>query len=466
MWRSQCQLGSCAELRRVFSTSSYLFADTKHPAILRETKSIPLKVNPQNVQTFSDLKIPPRMINSLSSLGIYNPLETQKKIIALLYSGVSISINALKGSGTSTAIAAFTALKRPMKMQSDDTASMISSLILVPSPQLARQYVDLIGKITQNQVQAAAVFRGDEACTACQEKALASGTPEILISTPTRLLDLLADPEKRHLVPVHALNCIAIDEADWQFKDSKSRILSNSSTRSKVIKTPEAPIDTLLNYVVGWRDSFVRHNAKNTFSPLQLVVASSKKQYQTELAKKPWMQKNKRPLIKIGASEKSLGGCATAVSKATLVTCSAHNWVERLGMTIKENGSGIVVVPEGAPLAALNEELKKAGIHTIMADQSVCGYSEHFDPSLAFSETNNTCPTVLQAKPLNLQGINFPGLQNLYLVSWKTLEETPRLIDMLSISEGRHKQVYMLDETNTPQGSIPPKFAHMNWHCI
>lgn len=473
-WRSILQRGLPPKIpsTRFRCNSSHVTTPTlksppplKNPVVRFERRpgvlvDVPLKLNPQKVSTFQDLKVPAQYVEKLHDLGIESPNSLQKKILALLASGVSLSVLAPKGSGTSTTIALYMTQTSTLKGPAV-TDKSITNLILVPSAQLANQYCKTIRTLAGSKSVASTLFRADAASNEAQEEELKQNVPHTLIATPTRLLDFLSIPEKRKLAPLQELRCVAIDEADWLFKDEKDKqklalSMQNPEKKVKKRKNQEAPIDLLLDHVVTWRNAYLRHNVKrSTFSPLRLIVSSSGHQFNSALKTKSWLLANKRPLISVGSALKNLVP-DTAVKVIT--QNDGAQWVNRLASEIKSRGNGLVIIPDGAPLTAMAEQLSQLGIHTITANQSSTGYSEEIDFTTAFTNSNN--PLVVLAKPLNIQGINFPHLKNLYIVTWKVLQEDPSLVNLLSLSAPQKSTLCVVDENE----SIPTSLNHIQWH--
>jgi len=134
------------------------------------------------------------------------------------------------GTGKSFLLAMY-ALNQPRSLN-EQTHPTTSTLVLVPNPDLAIQYYYWITQILSSSVKdpdktakiVQTFFRTDEEDEKAQIERLArSPNPHIVISTPTRMLDMIArDPDS---FDVSHLRSIIVDEADnvIQPPDEKSK---------------------------------------------------------------------------------------------------------------------------------------------------------------------------------------------------------------------------------------------------
>jgi ATP-dependent RNA helicase DeaD len=132
---------------------------------------------------FDELGLKPDILKSLSDLGWTDLTPIQEQTFKLVMSHRDMIATAETGSGKTAACAI------PLIQRVDPNKKAVQALILVPTRELALQYVAEIAAIAKyTQVAPFAVYGGFSMET--QTSKLTHGV-QILVATPGRLIDLL-----------------------------------------------------------------------------------------------------------------------------------------------------------------------------------------------------------------------------------------------------------------------------------
>jgi ATP-dependent RNA helicase DeaD len=180
------------------------------------------------LDTFESLGVHDSILPALKELGIVTPTEIQAKSIPhLRENGGDFLGLAQTGTGKTAAFAL------PLLELVDSKKRQTQALILSPTRELGQQIakqIQLFGKHLP-QISAQVVFGGQN--IVIQMKAL-KRTPQILIATPGRLIDLI----KRKAVDINNIRYLVLDEADEMlnmgFKQELDQILSHTSSEKAV----------------------------------------------------------------------------------------------------------------------------------------------------------------------------------------------------------------------------------------
>jgi ATP-dependent RNA helicase DeaD len=151
---------------------------------------------------FTDLNLKPRILAALHDMQYVELTPVQEKTFPHILAGTDIIVRAETGSGKTAACAV------PLVQMVDTSLKAIQALILVPTRELALQYVTEISDIAQRtDVKPFVVYGGFS--IQIQTTKLAHGV-DILVATPGRLIDLL------HNSPISLVNVrtFVLDEAD------------------------------------------------------------------------------------------------------------------------------------------------------------------------------------------------------------------------------------------------------------
>ncbi|KAK8866093.1 ATP-dependent RNA helicase DBP9 [Kwoniella newhampshirensis] len=177
-------------------------------------------------------QIDPRVLSALADLKFAHPTLVQAKAIPLLLEGKDVLARARTGSGKTAAYVVPAIQKILEAKQTISPASpeyqSTRVVILVPTKELAMQvatFVKNVAKYCEGSIQHVNVA----ASGANIQRVLLNDNPDIVISTPTKLLSLL----QAKSVVLAQLCFLAIDEADlllsYGFKDDLTRIMDPTS---------------------------------------------------------------------------------------------------------------------------------------------------------------------------------------------------------------------------------------------
>ena len=151
---------------------------------------------------FTDLDLKPEILAALAAIKYVDLTPVQEKTFPHILTGRDIIARAETGSGKTAACAV------PLVQMVDPSVKAIQSLILVPTRELALQYVSEISDIArQIDVNPFAVYGGFSIQT--QIAKLNHGV-DILVATPGRLIDLLYNTP----LSIADVRTFVLDEAD------------------------------------------------------------------------------------------------------------------------------------------------------------------------------------------------------------------------------------------------------------
>ena len=156
---------------------------------------------------FTELNLKPEILEALDHMGYQELTPIQEKTFEAIMSGRDLLARAETGSGKTGACGV------PLVHTIDPTLNTIQALILVPTRELALQYVDEIHQISRlAKVVPFAIFGGFS--MEIQRAKLRDGV-HILVATPGRLIDFLYNTTSIDLSSVRTL---VLDEADEMLK--------------------------------------------------------------------------------------------------------------------------------------------------------------------------------------------------------------------------------------------------------
>jgi len=151
---------------------------------------------------FTDLDLKPKILAALKDIKYVELTPVQEKTFPHILAGRDIIARAETGSGKTAACAV------PLVQMVDPSIKAVQSLILVPTRELALQYVSEIADIARRiGVKPFAVYGGFSIQT--QIAKLRHGV-DILVATPGRLIDLLFNTK----LSVAEVRTFVLDEAD------------------------------------------------------------------------------------------------------------------------------------------------------------------------------------------------------------------------------------------------------------
>jgi ATP-dependent RNA helicase DeaD len=153
---------------------------------------------------FSELNINHNIQRALQKKGFSEPSEIQAKVIPAALKGHDIVGKSQTGTGKTAAFAVPLVAKTVR-------GQMCSSLVVVPTRELAKQVKEEIASIAEgSRIRTVAVFGGQDIK---KQIGLLHKKPEIVVGTPGRLFDLIA----RKVLWLNRTNCLVLDEADKMF---------------------------------------------------------------------------------------------------------------------------------------------------------------------------------------------------------------------------------------------------------
>jgi ATP-dependent RNA helicase DeaD len=156
---------------------------------------------------FSELDLRPEILKALTNMGYQDLTPIQEKTFTPILNGRDLLARAETGSGKTAACSI------PLVQMIDPSLNAIQALILVPTRELALQYVEEIDKISRlTDVVPFAIFGGFSMEI---QKAKLKDRVHILVATPGRLIDFLYHTTSINLSCVRML---ILDEADEMLK--------------------------------------------------------------------------------------------------------------------------------------------------------------------------------------------------------------------------------------------------------
>jgi ATP-dependent RNA helicase DeaD len=156
---------------------------------------------------FSELDLKPEILKALADMGYQELTPIQEKTFLPILSGRDLLARAETGSGKTAACGI------PLVQMVDASRNAIQALILVPTRELALQYVEEISKISKfMDVVPFAIFGGFSMEI---QKGKLKDRVHILVATPGRLIDFLYHTTS---IDLSAVRTLVLDEADEMLK--------------------------------------------------------------------------------------------------------------------------------------------------------------------------------------------------------------------------------------------------------
>ena len=166
-------------------------------------------------QSFSELGVPTRIVDLLAERDINTPFPIQAHVLRDALAGRDILAKAPTGSGKTLSFAI------PIVERLDVGDRRPSTLVLVPTRELASQVALEIASIAPSGVEVATVYGG----VPIHAQAKRARNAHVVVATPGRLNDLL----ERKAITLDAVRILVLDEADRMldmgFKPQVDRIV-------------------------------------------------------------------------------------------------------------------------------------------------------------------------------------------------------------------------------------------------
>eukprot|EP01117_Protostelium_nocturnum_P006622 TRINITY_DN2382_c0_g2_i1.p1 TRINITY_DN2382_c0_g2~~TRINITY_DN2382_c0_g2_i1.p1 ORF type:complete len:636 (-),score=266.84 TRINITY_DN2382_c0_g2_i1:40-1947(-) len=163
-------------------------------------------------KNFSDFHLDLRLLQGIASLNWKNPSLVQSNAIPLILNGKDVMAKARTGSGKTGAFAI--PLLQMILSQKEKTgiqrATSVFGLILVPTRELCEQTKECLDELKQFFKGFATVYsvHGDNSIS--EQKAQLRNIPDIIVSTPTRLYELI----QKNSISLESLKLFILDESD------------------------------------------------------------------------------------------------------------------------------------------------------------------------------------------------------------------------------------------------------------
>lgn len=155
---------------------------------------------------FTSLNLKPKILAGLRDIGYVDLTPVQEKTFGHILAGTDIIARAETGSGKTAACAI------PLVQMVDPSLKAVQALVLVPTRELALQYVSEISDIARKtDIAPSAVYGGFP--ISIQVAKLNHGV-DILVATPGRLIDLLRNTS----LSLANVRTFVLDEADEMLK--------------------------------------------------------------------------------------------------------------------------------------------------------------------------------------------------------------------------------------------------------
>ncbi|MCH3951088.1 MAG: DEAD/DEAH box helicase [Acidaminococcus sp.] len=166
------------------------------------TETIEENVNENEVTSFEDLHIEPKILKALQDMGFEEPSPIQKGAIPLALKGEDIIGQAQTGTGKTAAFGI------PIIQSLNEKDRHVQALVMSPTRELCIQVAEEIGKIGRTKrVRVLPVYGGQP--IERQIRSLRNGV-QVVIGTPGRLLDHL----HRGTIKLDHVRFLVLDEAD------------------------------------------------------------------------------------------------------------------------------------------------------------------------------------------------------------------------------------------------------------
>jgi ATP-dependent RNA helicase DDX56/DBP9 len=169
----------------------------------------------ESILSFTEMGIDDRILLAIIQLGWSDPTPIQETAIPLILEGRDILAKARTGSGKTGAYAV-PVLNKLLGMKNLRTKQTTSTLILTPSRELCNQaYKNLQELMVYCQREITAVDISSSLVSVQAQKQLLATRPDIIVSTPTKILAHLRDENQAYSAELKStLEMLVIDEAD------------------------------------------------------------------------------------------------------------------------------------------------------------------------------------------------------------------------------------------------------------
>ncbi|GMM33001.1 hypothetical protein DASC09_003260 [Saccharomycopsis crataegensis] len=240
-------------------------------------KNFKLSVDPSVNSSFSELKMVPRVTDVLPNIKINPnyPTTTQRKILSVLSAKYSLLSRHHPGTGKSMSFLLHSLNLRVNKVSNNATLKnkndiLPSGLLLMNSANCVLQCRDLFRKMypTPNDLPFSVEFLYRSSESEVEERqveSLLSNSTKchLIVSTPSRLLDIISQSSPSSLPDLQNLRFIGVDDADSQLLDANNEEIIDYNQPHKA-----QPAELLIDYLV-------KNNRKSEFLQLGFLNSTS-----------------------------------------------------------------------------------------------------------------------------------------------------------------------------------------------
>ncbi len=287
--------------------------------------TVKLCFDPIEAKSFTDIPFPKAIHQAIE----YNlpewvsPTPVQRKMLSVLMSNMSILTRSPAGTGKSSALALY-ALSQERNPHGGTT-----TLILVPHIMLGIQYYDGIRNLIKGSflniddvvqiLHRSTPSNSDETTNSSDSTPsrdeneqisllMNNPNPHIIISTPTRILDILSSSD-RSLLPLYNVSTIIVDEADTlvtdiplyeAYKLKKDVGEPKTSSASASTNEHEKPAIILIKHLVSWRNAQQSQHQDSVFAPIKYALVSTTANKKIKASFQNSSLTQNRPIINIG----------------------------------------------------------------------------------------------------------------------------------------------------------------------
>ncbi|CAK9808536.1 Probable ATP-dependent RNA helicase DDX56 [Anthophora quadrimaculata] len=164
-------------------------------------------------KNFHELELDDRILKAVAKLGWLEPTLIQEKAIPLMLEGKDILIRARTGSGK-TAAFAIPLIQKILLNKQRQRKQEIKGLIVAPSKELCKQINDVLVSLTIKCSREVKAVDVSPQVDLSAQKVLLTEKPDVVIGTPSRLLQHL---KANNMKLKQSLETLIIDEADLVF---------------------------------------------------------------------------------------------------------------------------------------------------------------------------------------------------------------------------------------------------------
>ncbi|XP_043520764.1 probable ATP-dependent RNA helicase DDX56 [Frieseomelitta varia] len=169
--------------------------------------------NEEKPKNFNDLELDDRILKAIAKLGWAEPTLIQEKAIPLMIEGKDVLIRARTGSGK-TAAFAVPLIQKILSHKRMQKKQEIKGLIVAPSKELCKQIHDVVICLTIKCSREVRITDVSPQIDLNAQKLLLAEKPDIVIGTPSRILQHL---KANNMKLKKSLETLIIDEADLIF---------------------------------------------------------------------------------------------------------------------------------------------------------------------------------------------------------------------------------------------------------